>query len=128
MKRFGVFCFLLCLAFPCFSQEQAFSFQSDAQIPSVNWESVEQNLNELELNSQTLLINNSSLKKDLMNALESVKIQINYSTSLSLRLADCESRYEQSEQVMKRWRLACGITVAVTVPTIITLVIIIANK
>ena len=128
MKKSIVFCFLFFFFLPCFSQEQAFSFQSETQIPSVNWESVEQNLNELEQNLLTLQSNNENLKAQLQNAKQSLTIQRNYLTSLSLQYKDLENRYTQSERSLKKWKLACGITVAVTVPVIVTLAIILANK
>lgn len=128
MKRFTVFYFLLLLSLPCFSQEQAFSFRTETQSQSVNWEMLEQNLNGLEQSLTTLKTNNQQLQATLNELQRSVAIQKEYLAKQSLQYKDLENRYTQSESSLKKWKLACGITVAVTVPTIIVLAIVIANK
>jgi septal ring factor EnvC (AmiA/AmiB activator) len=128
MKKSIVFCFLLLLSLPCFSQEQAFSFRTDVQLQSVNWETLEQNLNDLEQNLTTLQTNNLQLQATLNELQKSVAIQKEYLAKQSLAYKDLESRYTQSESSLKKWKLACGITVAVTVPVIVTLAIILANN
>jgi hypothetical protein len=89
---------------------------------------LEQNLNELEQSLVTLQTSNASLQKALQSAQNSVAIQKEYLAWQSLQYKDLENSYMQSEKTMKRWRLACGITVAVAVPTIAVLVAIAVNK
>ena len=123
-----MFCFLSLLFLPCFSQEQAFIFQSDTQTQSVNWEQLEQNLNDLEQNLLTLKTNNLQLQATSNELQKSVAIQKEYLAKQSLAYKDLENKYTQSERNLKKWKLACGITVAVTVPVITILAIILANS
>lgn len=128
MKRLTVFCFMFLFVLPCFSQEQEFLFLSDTQAQSVNWDALEQNLNELEQSLVTLQTSNANLQKALQSAQNSVAIQKEYLAWQSIRLQDLENSCAQSEKTMKRWRLACGITVAVTVPTIVILAIVVSQQ
>ena len=128
MKRLTVFCFMFLFVLPCFSQEQEFLFLSDTQAQSVNWDALEQNLNGLEQRLTTLKTNNLQLQATLNELQKSVAIQKEYLAKQSLAYKDLENRYTQSESSLKKWKLVCGITVAVTVPTIIVLAVVIANK
>lgn len=128
MKRFIAYCFLLLSCLHCFSQEQVSTPHTNITESSVNWLSVEQNLNNLEQNLQMLTIDNENLQVNLNSALLSLEIQKKYLSNLSLHCKDLENKLESSEQTMKRWRLACGITVTVAVPTIAILVAIAVNK
>lgn len=109
---------LLCLFCWC-----CFSAQSqDLVFRNIDWKSLDDNLNTIELNLNQLKTENNSLQTQLTNAGNLLNDQIKYSANQQIQYKTLEDNYEKLEKTTRIWKV-CFLT-ATTVCVIETIVIV----
>ena len=85
----------------------SFSASSEIAFKKIEWESIDNNLNTIELNLKQLQTENNSLQLQLTNVSTMLQEQVKYSANQSLQLENLESKYKQLEKTTKLWKIGC---------------------
>lgn len=101
-------------------------FQLSAE-PSfhVDWDKLDNNLNTIELNLNQLQIDNQNLQTQLINAGNQLSEQIKYSANQQIQYKILEDNYEKLEKTTRIWKV-CFLT-ATTVCVVETVILIIGR-
>jgi hypothetical protein len=119
---------LFCL--PCFFYAQDLPEDSQSGETDINatWQKLDLSLSELELTLLRLQNDNALLTETLSEQ----ELLLNDSRQASAaaweQYQKSEAALQKSEHTLQCWKTACGITIAVTVPTIAVLVVVLVNK
>ena len=111
--------FILLLALSWFSYAQELDFKP------INWDNLEKNVNDIELNFNQLKIDNETLQIQLTDASTLLKEQINYTAQQQLRSENLEIRLEKQEKYTKIWKNCFIISTTIAVVTTVTTVVMI---
>lgn len=117
---FLMVCFLSFSFYPAFSQE---SRGEELQNVTDVFGTLEQNLKDIESELQTLSARNANLTELLTRQKQLLTEQTEASATLAAQLRRSEQDLKNCKITLKRWKVACGVTIAVTVPVIAVLII-----
>lgn len=113
--------FLLFFSFyPAFSQE---SRAQELQNVTDVFGTLEQNLTDIENELQNLSTRNANLTELLTRQKQLLTEQTQASAVLEAQLERSEQDLKNCKITLKSWKIACGVTIAVTVPVIAVLII-----
>ena len=102
-----------------------YSYSQPLDSKNINWDNLEKNVNDIELNFNQLKIDNESLQIQLIDASTLLKEQIEYTAQQQLRSENLEIRLEKQEKSTKIWKNCFMISTTIAVVTTITTVVMI---
>lgn len=111
--------FILLLLLSWYSYTQPLDFKT------INWDNLEKNVNDIELNFNQLKIDNKSLQIQLIDASTLLEEQIKSTAQQQLRSKNLEIRLEKQEKSTKIWKNCFIVSTTVAVVTTITTVVMI---
>lgn len=102
-----------------------YSYTQPLDSKTINWDNLEKNVNDIELNFNQLKIDNESLQIQLIDASTLLKEQIKSTAQQQLRSENLEIRLEKQEKSTKIWKNCFIVSTTIAVVTTITTVVMI---
>lgn len=102
-----------------------YSYAQPLDSKAIDWDNLEKNVNDIELNFNQLKIDNESLQIQLIDASTLLEEQMKYTAQQQLRSENLEIRLEKQEKSTKIWKNCFIISTTIAVVTTITTVVMI---
>lgn len=124
MKKLSLLLLFASLSFFSYSQEYSSTGESTINL---SWQKLDLSLSELERTLLRLQNDNALLTETLSEQEKLLSDSRQASAAALEQYRKSELALQKSERTLKCWRTACGITIGITVPTIVVLVVFLAK-
>lgn len=118
---------LLCLSCCLFAQELPGDLPEAGPDINTSWQKLELSLSELERTLLRLQNDNALLTETLSEQEKLLSDSRQASAAVLEQYRKSELALQKSERTLKCWKTACGITIGITVPTIVVLAVFLAK-